>query len=148
MLFLARHELSALQLLFLLLQHLVHPIGQISCDFECPWCDTVNTVKFRVVLERIWKPQKPLFWNFCPKRIFFCTKLPFSFLVYLIHSRMQLSCLIEPNWSDTIKVGSVFRFLGVFRKTPINKFFPHFLVQRVFFCSQFWNFYWLPTKAF
>ena len=103
--FSAQYDFCALQLPFLMQQHLVHPIGRLSCDFECLWC---GTVKFRSVLVRTWKPQKPRFCVFWPKYVFFRIKLPFSFLVYLIHSSGQQSCYSEPYWSDIWKLRSVF----------------------------------------
>ena len=96
---------SSIKSCLILFQHLVLPIGRWYCEFDCPWCDTV---KFRGVLARTWKPQKAQFFDdFRPKRKFYRTEVPLSFLVDVIHSGGQLSCYFEPNSSNTIKLRSV-----------------------------------------
>ena len=57
------------------------------------WETLVWHSKIRIVLVRDRKPQRTHFWDFWFKTQFFCVKLPFSFLVYLVRSSgQQLSC--------------------------------------------------------
>ena len=123
-------------------QHLVPPLRQQICEFEKLRCDTVI---FRVVLVRNRKPQKTLFFRFLGlKTQFFCIKLPFSFLVYLVGSiGQQFSCYIAPKMSDTVKLRiACLEFSGRIRRT---RFFHNFLEQKVIFCCQTCHFYCLRT---
>ena len=51
-----------------LFQHFLPPLRQQVCEIDRPWCDTV---KFRNVQMRTWKPQRTHFFEFFgPKGIF------------------------------------------------------------------------------
>ena len=126
--FSAQYDFCALQLPFLMLQHLVHPIGRLSCDFDCLWCDTR---KIWFVLVRTWKPQEPLFCVTCPRRIFLSTKL--LFLVFGIPYALEWTAilLLWAYLQRYLKIAK--RFLGVFRKTLKNPFIRHFFWSRGYF---------------
>ena len=119
-------KFSALQLPFLMLQHLVHPTGRLFCDSEYLWWDTVN---FRIVLVRTWKPQKPIFFRPLAQNEYFLHKV--AFFVFSKPCTLKLAAAILLNWTSFEWYGKIANcILGVFRKTPKNQFFQQFFWRK------------------